>query len=215
MKYINEKRQRSKAPLGYVNTMFSSAEGSRAFYRAFFLTILFLGQTLMASTLEFIEVKGVKIPFIHEEDKRLPIVSMQLVFTGSGSIDEGKSAGLARISAKMMNEGTLKRGAVGFADALDARAIQLSTNAGNESFVIELGTLKEEFDTGLSLMAELLKEPNLTEETLGKVKTRALSDIARKEADFDTVASDELKAILFEGRRWLLLISVPKNRLAG
>lgn len=153
----------------------------------------------MASTLEFIEVKGVKIPFIHEEDKRLPIVSMQLVFTGSGSIDEGKSAGLARISAKMMNEGTLKRGAVGFADALDARAIQLSTNAGNESFVIELGTLKEEFDTGLSLMAELLQEPNLTEETLGKVKTIALSDIARKEADFDTVASDELKAILFEG----------------
>ena len=111
----------------------------------------------MASTLEYIEVKGVKIPFIHEEDKRLPIVSMQLVFTGSGSIDEGKSAGLARVSAKMMNEGTLKRGAVGFADALDARAIQLSTNAGNESFVIELGTLKEEFDTGLSLMAELLK----------------------------------------------------------
>jgi predicted Zn-dependent peptidase len=38
----------------------------------------------------------------------------------------------------------------------------------------------------------------LTKETLEKVKTRALSDIARKEADFDTVASDELKAILFE-----------------
>jgi predicted Zn-dependent peptidase len=165
----------------------------------FLATILFLGQTLMASTLEYIEVKGVKIPFIHEEDKRLPLISMQLVFTGSGSIDEGKSAGLARISAKMMNEGTLKRGAVGFADALDARAIQLSTNAGNESFVIELGTLKEEFDTGLSLLSELLKKPNLTEETLGKVKTIALSDIARKEADFDTVASDELKAILFEG----------------
>lgn len=153
----------------------------------------------MATTLEFIEVQGVKIPFIHEEDKRLPIISMQLVFTGSGSIDEGSSAGLARLCAKTMNEGTLKRGAVGFADALDARAIQLSTNAGNESFVMELGTLKEEFDTGLSLMSELLKEPNLTEETLNKVKTIALSDIARKEADFDTVASDELKAILFEG----------------
>lgn len=153
----------------------------------------------MASTLEYIEVKGVKIPFIHEEDKRLPIISMQLVFTGSGSIDEGKSAGLARISAKMMNEGTLKLGAVGFADALDARAIQLSTNVGNESLVIELGSLKEEFDAGLSLLSELLKEPNLTKETLEKVKTRALSDIARKESDFDTVASDELKAILFEG----------------
>ena len=153
----------------------------------------------MASTLEFIEVKGVKIPFIYEQDTRLPIVSMQVVFTGSGSIDEGSNAGLARLSAKMMNEGTRKLGAVKFADALDARAIHLSTNAGSETFVMELGTLKEEFDSGLSLMSQLIKSPNLTKETLEKVKTLTMSDIARKEADFDTVASDELKAILFEG----------------
>ncbi len=153
----------------------------------------------MASTLDFIEVKGIKIPFIYEEDKRLPIVSMQLVFTGSGSVDEGKHAGLARLSAKMMNEGSLKRGSVGFADALDARAIGLSATAGNETFVIETGSLKEEFDTGLSLLSELLSEPNLTSKTLEKVKTITLSEIARKEADFDTVASNELKAVLFEG----------------
>ena len=153
----------------------------------------------MASTLDFIDVHGVKVPFIYEEDKRLPIVSMQIVFTHSGSIDEGAHFGLARISGKMLNEGSLKRGSVGFADALDARAIQLSSNAGNETFVIELGSLKEEFDTGLSLLSEQLREPNFTAKSLDKVKTMALSDIARKEADFDTVASDELKAVLFEG----------------
>jgi len=165
----------------------------------FFFTILLLGQALMASTLDFIDVHGVKVPFIFEEDKRLPIVSMQIVFTHSGSIDEGKHYGLARLAGKMLNEGTLKRGSVGFADALDARAIQLSSNAGNETFVIELGSLKEEFDTGLSLLGEQLREPNFTDKSLEKVKTMALSDIARKEADFDTVASDELKAVLFEG----------------
>jgi zinc protease len=165
----------------------------------FLLTILLLGQALMASTLDFIEVHGVKVPFIFEEDKRLPIVSMQVVFTHSGSIDEGKHYGLARLSGKMLNEGSLKRGSVGFADALDARAIQLSAHAGNETFVIELGSLKEEFDTGLSLLTEQLREPNFTAKSLDKVKTMALSDISRKEADFDTVASDELKAVLFEG----------------
>lgn len=153
----------------------------------------------MASTLDFIEVHGVKVPFIFEEDKRLPLLSMQIVFAHSGSIDEGKYYGLARLAGKMLNEGSLKRGAVGFADALDARAIQLSAHAGNETFVIELGSLKEEFDTGLSLLSEQLREPNFTAKSLDKVKTMALSDIARKEADFDTVASDELKAVLFEG----------------
>jgi predicted Zn-dependent peptidase len=167
--------------------------------KRFFVAILFLGQALMASTLDFIEVKGIKIPFIYEEDTRLPIVSMQLVFIGSGSVDEGKHAGLARLCAKMMNEGSLKRGSVGFADALDARAIGISATAGNETFVIETGSLKEEFDTGLSLLNELLSEPNLTPKTLEKVKMITLSEIARKEADFDTVASNELKAVLFEG----------------
>jgi zinc protease len=153
----------------------------------------------MASTLDFIDIHGVKVPFIFEEDKRLPIVSMQIVFTHSGSIDEGKHYGLARLCGKMMNEGSLKRGSVGFADALDARAIQLSAHAGNETFVIELGSLKEEFDTGLFLLSEQLREPNFTAKSLDKVKTMAFSDIARKEADFDSVASDELKAVLFEG----------------
>jgi predicted Zn-dependent peptidase len=167
--------------------------------KSFFVAILLLGQALMASTLDFIEIHGVKVPFIFEQDKRLPIVSMQIVFTHSGSIDEGKHYGLARMSAKMLNEGSLKRGSVGFADALDARAIQLSSTAGNETFVIELGSLKEEFDTGITLLSEQLREPNFTDKTLEKVKTMALSDIARKEADFDTVASDELKTVLFEG----------------
>lgn len=153
----------------------------------------------MASTLDFIEVKGVKIPFIFEEEKRLPIVSVQIIFTGSGSVDEGKKGGLAKCTAKMLNEGSLKKGAVGFADALDARAIQLSATAGNETFVIELGTLKEEFDTGLSLLDEQLREPNFTSKSLDKVKTMTLSEISRKEADFDNVASDALKAVLFEG----------------
>lgn len=153
----------------------------------------------MASTLDFIEVQGIKIPFIFEEDKRLPIVSMQLVFEKSGSVDEGRKGGLAKSTAKMLNEGSLKKGSVGFADALDARAIHLSASAGSETFVIELGSLKEEFDTGLSLLDEQLKGPNFTSKSLDKVKTIALSEIARKEADFDSVASDELKAVLFEG----------------
>jgi len=164
-----------------------------------FATILFLGQLVMASTLETIEVKGVKIPFIYEEDNRLPIVSMQLVFQKSGGIDDGQKGGLAKVTAKMFNEGTLKRGSVAFATALEERAIGLSSTSGTETFVMELGSLKEEFDTGLSLMQELIEGPNFSEKSLNKVKTIALSELARKESDFDTVASDELKAVLFEG----------------
>ncbi len=161
------------------------------------LLLLIQGITL-ATQIDFIEVKGVKVPLIYEEEKRLPIVSMQLVFRNSGSITDEQHAGLAKLSAKMMNEGTLELGSIGFAKALDAKAIHLSAHTGTETFVMEMGSLKEEFASGVELLSSLFKEPNLTEESLQKVKAVTIGSIVRKENDYDYVANHALKAILFK-----------------
>lgn len=168
--------------------------------KAIFLVIFLTGQVLMAeTTVEQVEVNGESIPMIFERDARLPIVSMQLVFQQSGSIEDGNNSGLAKVTASMLNEGTKKRGAVGFAEALDARAIQLSVHAGTETMVFEVGALKEEFDEAVVLLDELITSPNLSAEALAKVKTTTIGALSRKESDFDYVANRELKALLFEG----------------
>jgi len=151
------------------------------------------------TTVEQVEVNGVRVPMIFEKDTRLPIVSMQLVFQKSGSIEDGDNAGLAKVAASMLNEGTKQRGAVGFAEALDARAIQLSVHAGTETMVFEVGALKEEFDDAVVLLDELLESPNLGETALKKVKTTTVGALSRKENDYDYVANRELKKILFAG----------------
>ena len=166
----------------------------------FFFTLFLLGQVLMAATVNYIEVKGVKIPLIYEEEKRLPIVSMQLVFKDAGTItDTNVTAGLAKLSSKMMNEGTLSLGSVGFATKMDEKAIQLSSSVGTETFVMEYSSLKDQFDTGTKLFASLLKEPNITENTLSKVKTEMMGTLSAKENDFDYVADNGLKALLYDG----------------
>jgi predicted Zn-dependent peptidase len=152
----------------------------------------------MATQIDYVEVKGVKVPVIYEQDSRLPIVSMQLVFRNSGSIRDGEKPGLAKLSAKMMNEGTRTLGSIGFAKALDAKAIHLSANTGSETFVIEVSSLKEEFSEGVTLLGDLLKEPNISEDSLQKVKAVTVGSIVRKENDYDYVASHLLKALLFE-----------------
>lgn len=149
------------------------------------------------TTVEHIDVNGVDVPIIFEKDTRLPIVSLQLVFRQSGAIEDGDHPGLARLTASMLNEGTKKRGAVGFAEALDARAIQLSTHAGTETMVFELGALKEEFGEAVTLLDELLENPNLSDAALQKVKTTTIGALSRKESDFDYVADRGLKALLF------------------
>lgn len=153
----------------------------------------------MASTLDYIKVEGQQVPLIHEEDRRLPMVSMQLVFRKSGSIEDGTLPSLAKISAKMMNEGTSELGSIGFAKALDAKAVHLSAHAGTETFVIELSLLKESLDYGVEHLKDLLKDPNLDQETLEKVKSLSIGALSRKENDFDYVAARALKEELFRG----------------
>lgn len=153
----------------------------------------------MAATVENIKVKDLDIPVIIEQDTRLPLVTMQFVFQNSGSVSDTTKAGLAKFSAKIMNEGTKKLGSSAFAEELESRAIHISASTGKETFVIEIGSLKEEFDNALKYFEMLLKDPNLSEEVVAKVKTTTLGSLARKENDFDYIAANELKALLFEG----------------
>jgi len=164
-----------------------------------FFIILMLGQAIMAATIEHIEVNGMKVPVIFEQDRRLPLVTMQFTFTNSGSITDTSKAGLAKFSAKVMNEGTKKLGSSAFAEALEAKAIHISSSTGTETFVMEVGCLKENFSEGLKRFDSLLQDPNFSKEAVDKVKTMTLGSLSAKENNFDYVASNELKAVLFKG----------------
>jgi predicted Zn-dependent peptidase len=61
---------------------------------------------LMAAVVENIEVKNIKVPIIYEHSKLIPAVSIQIVFKGSGAINDKDKPGLAYLSALMLNEGT-------------------------------------------------------------------------------------------------------------
>ncbi len=151
---------------------------------------------LMSATLNPIKINGVEVPFIFEQDKSLPIVSMQLIFKNSGSLTDTKD-GLVKMTSKLFNEGTKKDGSGGFATKLESRAIGLSADAGAETFVIELGSLKSEFSYGMELLQELLEDPNYSEETLGKIKIQTIGSLKAKESDFDYISSLAMKSLLF------------------
>ena len=153
----------------------------------------------MAATIKHIEVNGLDIPVIFEEDKRLPLVTMQFIFTNSGSITDTKKAGLAKFSAKVLNEGTKKLGSSKFAESLESKAISLHSSTGVETFVVEVSSLKEQFNDALKKLSSLLQDPNTTQKTVSKVKTMIVGSLSRKENDFDYIASNALKSILFKG----------------
>ena len=164
-----------------------------------FLFILAILQgSLMGAEIKHINVKGVQIPVIFEEQKSLPILNLQLVFQNSGYIQDGNKSGLVNLSSKLLNEGTKELGSTKFAELLDENAITINTSNGFETFVIELSSLKEESNKAISLLNDLLKSPNYSEDTLSKLKTLMVGSLKRKENDFDYVSQNQLKSILFK-----------------
>lgn len=164
----------------------------------FFIFLLCLQGVLMSKNVEYINIKDVEIPIIFEEQKTLPIVSMQIVFVGGGNINDNGKIGLSRFTSKMFNEGTLSDGATKFAEILDEKAISLSVFSGTETLTFEISSLKEEFDFGVNMLKKLLNEPNFTDDSFEKVKIQTLGTIANKQSDFDFVASTKLQELMFE-----------------
>jgi predicted Zn-dependent peptidase len=165
----------------------------------FLLIIAILQGNLMGAIIKHIDIKGVQVPVIFEEQKTLPILNLQLVFQNSGYIQDKDKSGLVSLSSKLLNEGTKELGVTKFAEKLEENAISLTTSNGFETFVIELSSLKEQSSKGIELLTALLKSPNFTQSTLDKLKTMQTGSLKRKENDFDYVSNNQLKSILFKG----------------
>ena len=153
----------------------------------------------MSATIKHININNVDIPVIFEEQKSLPILNLQLIFKNSGYIKDNQNLGLASLSARVLNEGTKKWGSVKFSEILDDNAITIHSAVGFETLTIELSSLKEKSNLAIKSLNELLQSPNLSENSLEKVKTLAIGSLKRKENDFDDVASKGLNAILYSG----------------
>ncbi len=156
---------------------------------------VFMG--LQASALTHQEINQAKVPVIYEENHLLPMGFIHLAFRGGGSLSDKNQLGLAKLFAQVLNEGTKELGAVGFAQALEQKAISLNVDTSTEDLQITLEFLKEYEDEAITRLKELLKSPNFTQNALEKVKTQMLAQLLQKESDFDYLAKLTLKQELF------------------
>jgi predicted Zn-dependent peptidase len=162
------------------------------------LIVILLQGWAMSQGIEKVDVNGTQVPIVFEKSSYVPLISMQIVFTNSGALYD-KSAGLADMASKLLAEGTKKDGSVAFATRLENHAINLSASASNEVFSIELSSLASEFDEGVKLLKELLKDPNYTEDAIDHIKRQKIGWLTQQKSNFDYIASLGLKETLFSG----------------
>jgi len=168
------------------------------FYKIFIFIFLITQGIIMSATLKEISNNNTNIPVIFEKNDNLPIFNLQLVFQNSGYINDKKNIGITNLTAKILNEGTKKDGSINYARDLENNAISIHTSIGFETLVIEISCLKSEYKLALKYLNRLLDDPNITQETLDKVKLLQISKLQQKENDFDYIASKNLKKIQYK-----------------
>ncbi len=147
--------------------------------------------------LKDLHVNSTRVPFVFEQNSALPIVSLKLIFTACGKIEDGKKAGLSRMSAKVLEEGTKKLGSNEFAKRMENRAIEFNVASGVETLSLSINSLSESFEYALNMLIKLLKDPNVTEDTIQKIKEITIGNILRKKSDFDYEANLNLQKLLY------------------
>lgn len=166
--------------------------------RILFAVFLFFSLVKGENMVSYLDVNGAKIPVISEISKNLPIGFIQLIFKGSGSINEPK-VGLANIASGVLDKGSKKRGEYEFANELEKNAISLSVSSGVENLSFSLDFLSQKESIALDLLDELLRSPNATNSVFKQVKLNTQSYILGLENDFDHIGAQNLKALIFKG----------------
>jgi zinc protease len=127
----------------------------------------------------------------------LPLVSFNLMVKTGGAANPPDRAGLADLTAHMLDEGTKTRGALAIADEAAALGATLSTGSTWDATNVSLQTLSKNLDPALALFADVVQNPAFEEKEFTRVRDNLLTAITRRKDSPPTVANLALVRLLY------------------
>lgn len=109
----------------------------------------------------------------------LPIVVyLVLVRAGSGA-DPAEGAGLASLTADLLDEGTATRSAIDIASALQSIGASLETDVGPDAAMLFVGTLVKHVPVALDILAEVLAGPIFAPHEFDRLRDQRLTRLVQ------------------------------------
>lgn len=127
----------------------------------------------------------------------LPLVTLRAVVNAGSAAEPAGDAGLASLTAAMLDEGTRTRSALEIADALDHLGATFGAGAGYDAASAQLSTLKRHLPAALEVFAEVLVQPTFPERELERVRRERLTEIVQGQDRPTAVASEQAALRLY------------------
>ncbi|GAB1258881.1 pitrilysin family protein [Aurantivibrio plasticivorans] len=141
--------------------------------------------------------EGALIPAIGVSSSELPLITIELKFSGGQLIEDPSLAGIASLTAAMMNEGTQNYSAEEFEIALDKLGSRISVNSDRENLYIYVSALSDRIDETLALLEERLFASKFTEEDLQRLRQQQVESIQASQQEPQSIASDVFRKLIY------------------
>lgn len=125
--------------------------------------------------------------------KRLPYVAVKWTCTPGAMADPRMQAGMASTVAKGMLTGTATRKVEDITEIVNANGWFLNADADYEALYVTLGTLPESLDTGVELLADIVRNPTFSEQPWEGLMRDVRQQMVLSKRDPRTMVIDTLR----------------------
>jgi zinc protease len=145
----------------------------------------------------------------------VPLASLELVAPAGGQHDPPGRAGLATLTASLLDEGTGGRSSMEIAAGVERLGGYLSTGADWDVGYLATGMLSQHWRAGLGLLAEVIEHPTFPAVEIERLRSQRLAEILRREADPSALADDALMALIYRGTVYARSLLGDPESVAG
>jgi zinc protease len=147
---------------------------------AAFILPLVLAWPAAATKIErVVSPSGIEAWLVREPS--VPLIAMNFAFRGGAAQDPADKAGLANLTAGLLDEGAGDLDSRAYHERLEAKAIELGFTTGRDQFGGSVRTLTENKDDAFELLRLSLTAPRFEQADIDRVRNQVLS-ILRREA---------------------------------
>ena len=134
------------------------------------------------------------IVVMHHEQ---PEVTMRLLVRAGAAYDPPGKGGTASLVAALLNQGTAARSAREIADAIDSIGGALDTGAGSDVTSATVLVMKDSFDVGMNMLADVVRRPAFAPEEIERQRKQTIQNLGVSLEDPDFIARAVLNRLIY------------------
>jgi len=120
-----------------------------------------------------------------KRDSAVPIVNFQVAGLGGQRFESEDFKGIGSFTMELLTKGTRSRTKRDIAAIIEGLGGSLDSGSGRNTYYVSLSVLKDDAETGLKLLADVLQNPSFPEEEIEKQRTDTLLAIRRLDESWE------------------------------